>query len=178
MSAPPRAYLLCGPSLAGKSTVAHRITAVLGAAIVSADAINEDRGLPFGGEGLPESVWGETLERQLALLDGHLRQGRSVVLDDTLCYRWLRDRLRQAVASAGGESVLLLLAPAREELLARHARLLGNAERPVLSEARLLEHLAAFEWPSAEEAPREIGTEAEFRAWLDAEAAGRGVPVL
>jgi predicted kinase len=174
MPPPPRAYLLCGPSLAGKSTLARRLADTLGAVVVSADAINEERGLPFGGEGLPEAVWGETLERQLTLLDEHLRQGRSVILDDTLCYRWLRDRLRAAVTAAGGESVLLLLAPAREELLARHARLLGNAERPVLSKARLLEHLAAFEWPAAEEAPLEIGSEAHFRAWLDAEAIDRG----
>lgn len=52
------AYLLCGPSLAGKSTVAEQIARVTGAVVLSADAVNAERGLPFGAEGLPESVWG------------------------------------------------------------------------------------------------------------------------
>jgi tRNA A37 N6-isopentenylltransferase MiaA len=59
----PHAFLLCGPSLAGKSTASERIAATLGAEIISADAINAKRGLPFGAEGLPESVWAETLRR-------------------------------------------------------------------------------------------------------------------
>jgi tRNA A37 N6-isopentenylltransferase MiaA len=59
----PHAFLLCGPSLAGKSTACERIAATLGAEIISADAINAKRGLPFGAEGLPESVWAETLRR-------------------------------------------------------------------------------------------------------------------
>jgi hypothetical protein len=41
-------------------------------AIVSADVINERRGLPFGAEGLPETAWAETLGLQLAELGAYL----------------------------------------------------------------------------------------------------------
>ena len=61
-------YLLCGPSLAGKSTAARLVARRLGAVIVSADRINEERRLPFGGEGRPESAWGETLDLVIARL--------------------------------------------------------------------------------------------------------------
>lgn len=33
----------------------------LDATVISVDEINAQRGLPFGGEGLPESLWAETL---------------------------------------------------------------------------------------------------------------------
>ena len=67
----------------------------LSTAVVSADVINEGRGLPFGGEGLPESVWADTLRLQIAELERCAAQGSSVILDDTLCYRWLRNRFRE-----------------------------------------------------------------------------------
>jgi predicted kinase len=161
-----QAILLCGPSLAGKSTACARIASSSGAAIISADAINAVRGLPFGGEGLPESVWADTLRLQLEQMHEHAAAGRSVVVDDTLCYRWLRDRFRDGAASAGLQPVLLVLAPARETLLARRARLASNGDRPVLSAQRLLEHLNAFEWPTAKEAPVDISTSEQLDAWL------------
>jgi len=38
----PHAFLLCGPSLAGKSTASERIAAMLGAEIISADSAYEE----------------------------------------------------------------------------------------------------------------------------------------
>lgn len=55
------AHLLCGPSLAGKSAVADQIARVTGAIILSADAVNSERGLPFGAQGLPRSRCGQRL---------------------------------------------------------------------------------------------------------------------
>ena len=167
---PSRVYLLCGPSLAGKSAAARCIAEAVGAVVISADEINRQRGVPFGAEGLPESVWAETLRIQISQLHEELSQGRSVVVDDTLCYRWLRDRWRQEVGVAKAEPVLLLLAPRTEELIRRHARLLASAERPLLSLPRLLEHLESFEWPSAEEGAVDISTPGQLDTWLHSEA--------
>ena len=79
MPTDPHAFLLCGPSLAGKSTASERIAATLGAEIISADAINAKRGLPFGAEGLPESVWAES-DPFYALQPNILPAGESIVL--------------------------------------------------------------------------------------------------
>jgi predicted kinase len=162
----PDAYLLCGPSLAGKSAACERIARVLGAAIVSADAINAQRGLPFGGEGLPEAVWAETLRLQLLQLRELGSRGRSVVVDDTLCYRWLRDRLRSEARAAGLQPHLLLLAPSREDLIARHAAASTAGGRPVLSRSRFLDHLASFEWPTEDEHPIDVSSPDSLVKWL------------
>jgi predicted kinase len=139
------AYLLCGPSLAGKSTAAEQIARVTGAAILSADAVNAERGLPFGVEGLPESAWVETLRVLLYRLRTHARVGHSVVVDDTQCYRWLRDRYRSECIDCGLEPVLLLISPQEHVLYDRHARAKSRNSRAVLSLERMADHLARFE---------------------------------
>lgn len=160
------AYLLCGPSLAGKSTLAGRIAQRYGASIVSADEINARRGLPFGGEGLPESVWAETLRLQLEALRKAGAEGASIVVDDTACYRWLRDRLRDTARAAALVPLLLVVRPPRDELLARHAALTRAPTRAVLSRARMEEHLTAFEWPGADEQPIDLSDPSSVEAWL------------
>jgi hypothetical protein len=62
--------------------------------------------------------------------------------------------------------MLLVLAPAREILLARHASRAANGDRPVLSLQRLLEHLNTFEWPTPDEAPVDISISAQLDVWL------------
>jgi predicted kinase len=169
MAEPRRAYLLCGPSLAGKSSAARRIAEALEVVVLSADAINEERGLPFGGENLPESVWAETLEIQLRRFHQLVTDGRSVVVDDTLCYRWLRDRWRETARLAGAPSELLLLAPAAEELWRRHARVRSGQSRHALSEDSQRRHMAAFEWPTVEERAVDITEAPALEAWLASE---------
>ena len=164
-----RAYLLCGPSLSGKSSVAARLVHTLGVAVISADAINAERGLPFGGEGLPESVWAETLRIQVERFHRFIAQGRSVVVDDTLCYRWLRDRWRREASAAAADPTLLVLRAAKDELLARHAVAARSGERQVLSVDRLLEHVAAFEWPTADEMPVDVTAHEQRERWLQAQ---------
>jgi predicted kinase len=126
--------------------------------VVNADQINEERGLPFGGEGLPESAWAGTLRIQLEHMAALAAAGRSVIVDDTLCYRWLRDRHREAARECGLNPVLLLFSAGREELLRRHARLSGAKQRPVLELERFQAHLDAFEWPAPDEHAVDVAT--------------------
>lgn len=160
------AILLCGPSLAGKSTVAADLAELLDAVVVSADEINAKRGLPFGGEGLPESVWAETLRIQLEQVHKAGAMGQNVVVDDTLCYRWLRDRFRAVAESSGLEHSLFVLRPPLPELEARHAALSVSRARPVLSLERLRDHLARFEWPAIEEGALDITEPSRYEAVL------------
>ena len=68
MPSTPRLYMLCGPSLGGQSTICKRLVDVLDAAGILTDEINAERNLPFGGEGLPESIWAETLAKAFGSL--------------------------------------------------------------------------------------------------------------
>jgi len=149
--ADPFALLMCGPSLAGKSTLARALVPLLDAASVSADDINAERGLPFGAEGLPEAVWAETLRIELERVEHAGRRRQAVVVDDTCCYRWLRDRFRTACLGAGLTPVLLVVQTDWDELRSRHAQALAAAQRPVLSLASLEHHFSTFEWPGADE---------------------------
>jgi predicted kinase len=168
---PPIVFLLCGPSLAGKSRLAALLARSFAASIICADDINARRGLPFGGEGLPESVWAETLQLQLEQLRVCAADGRHAIVDDTLCYRWLRDRFRQQAADCGMQQRLLLLRPDADELLRRHQRLSQSRERPVLRADRLADHLARFEWPAPDEGAVDLTEPAALQAWLAADRA-------
>ena len=97
----------------------------------------------------------------------------SVVIDDTLCYRWLRDRWREEAAKVNVAAVLLLLTLSKAEILARHADLQFAGRRPVLSKERLLAHLSAFEWPAPREGAIHVNTQSELEAWLREESATR-----
>lgn len=103
----PVLYLLCGLSFAGKSTLAAAIAEACAGVIISLDTINEERGLGFGGDGIPVEEWERTHHRALARLDVTLGAGQSVVLDDTNNLRWLRDRFR-AVADAHGVEIWIV----------------------------------------------------------------------
>ncbi len=152
----PLALLLCGPSLAGKSTLARQLAGPLAASIVSADEINAGRRLPFGGEGLPESVWAETLRLELEAIDKAGRRGQSVIVDDTCCYRWLRDRLRSTCVAAGLLPVLLVLRVGTDDLEARRHAVKSTGARPVLSQERFADHVARFEWPGSDEVQLDV----------------------
>lgn len=169
----PSAFLLCGPSLAGKTQVARTLAAAFGAVVISADEINAERGLPFGAEGLPESVWAETLRLQLERARHHGHAGRPIVVDDTLCYRWLRDRHAAACREAGLEPRLLLLAPPPAVLWQRHAAAAADGSRPVLSADRLADHLARFEWPAADEGALDVTDPGALAAITAAAPLGR-----
>jgi predicted kinase len=160
------AYLLCGPSLAGKSTAAKQLARVTGAVVLSADDVNSERGLPFGAEGLPESVWAETLRTLLDRLHANARLGASVVIDDTQCYRWLRDRYRSECIAAGLQPVLLLISPPQHLLYERRAHAEAKNDRAVLSLKRMTDHLARFEWPDPDEAATDLSSSAVLGAYL------------
>ena len=167
-----RLYLLCGPSLAGKSTVTLRLAEELGVAVVSADAINAARGFPFGLEGMPESAWSEILGSQIKELSVYMFRGVPVAIDDTACYRWLRDRFREHAAAGGYDCRLVYVPGTREVILARHERLAKSKKRPVLSRERLIDHLDRFEPPQEDEPHVAIRSEEDLRAFLDEEKNG------
>lgn len=160
--------LLCGRPFSGKSRLAARLAADRGAAGISFDAINLERGL-HGGDGLPVAAWAATLavakERTAALL------GRSplVVVDDTLCFRWMRDTFRELARAAEARSVLLYLDPPEEVLRARMEENRRTQERRGIEPSVLAAHLEAFEEPGEDEDAVVLRSPEEIEAWLATE---------
>ena len=168
---PPPLLLLCGPAFSGKSTLAAHLAVHWGFQVVSLDAINARRHL-HGGDGIPDEEWARTSalarEEVRALL---AVPGSRVVVNDTLCFRFLRTDFARVAAEAGRSSLLLVVATAVEEV---RRRIAANARRPSrrgISGAVLERHLATFEWPGEDEAHCQVRDVAELDAWLGVEAA-------
>lgn len=158
--------LLCGPAFAGKSTLAARLARAHGAAVVSLDELNARRGLA-SGSGLPDSEWARTLEEAVAEAATLLAAGRDrVVVDDTLCFRFLRDRFRGLARAHGARTALVVLEVPRQEVERRaRANRLAPA-RANVAPAVLARHLGAFEWPGADEPHRVLREEGDLARWM------------
>lgn len=143
-------YLMCGLAFSGKSTVAGVIRRLRGAVVISLDELNAARGL-HGGLGIQEEEWVRSHREATASVEEALRAGRDVVVDDTNCFRFLRDEYR-ALAAGFGAEVLILYLPAPPDLVLRRAR--GNDSEPSrhpVTEPVLLDLIRKFEPPAVDE---------------------------
>jgi predicted kinase len=131
-------YTLCGMAFAGKSTAARRIAAALDADMVSLDAIHEERGLVPGGD-LDSATWAETGRIALERTGVLLRQGRSVVVDDTFSFRSQRNRFRR-LAAEDGSDFLILFMDTPEAVIAE--RIEANRRQPMRGD--VLPHVVDF----------------------------------
>ena len=75
----------------GKTTLGKAIAKYLDVPYVSLDEINEARGL-FGGDGIPVEEWEKTHYLAMQQSVKLMKTGVDIILDDTNCFRWLRDR--------------------------------------------------------------------------------------
>ncbi len=120
---------------------------------------------------MPDEEWARTAalarEEVATLLS---RPGSRVVVDDTLCFRFLRADFAQVAAEGGRESVLLVLGTPMDEIRRRIAENVRRPARPGVTGAVLERHLATFEWPSADEPHRVMRDVSELEAWLVAES--------
>jgi predicted kinase len=161
-------YLLCGLSFSGKSTLGGLLAARTGAGLVSLDAINSRRGLR-GGTGTPDEEWLATHRLALAQLERLCRAGGPVVVDDTNCFRWLRDAYRRVAAGFGYRSVVLMLDLPLAEALRRGARNERNGARAPVSRRVLVELAARFEPPASDEETVTVPAHVRFAPWLDSQ---------
>ena len=150
----PIAYLLCGISASGKTTLARRLQAE-GAVLLSVDEemwnsygsgftelpSEEQRRLTLATE--------ENLRHRMALL---LKEGEDIVVDSCLCKRFKRDAFREAAIEAGATPKLIYLTAPKEELLRRLSSREGKAHDDIIVTAEQLERfLQNFQPPQADE---------------------------
>jgi predicted kinase len=158
-------YLLCGLAFSGKSTLAAVISRQVGAAVVSLDEINASRGL-YGGLGVPDEEWGRTHAEALGLVESALQEGRSVIVDDTNCFRFLRDNYREIADRHGVPSVVIhVKAPLGLALSRRRANDLNPSRAPI-TESVMLDLVEKFEWPAADETVLAFAADADPEAWV------------
>lgn len=92
----------------GKTTLGRSIARCLNSPYVSLDEINEARGL-FGGDGISIEEWEKTHQLAMQQLGEQMKSGKDIVLDDTSCFRWLRDRFRNFGSQYGYQTIIVWL---------------------------------------------------------------------
>ena len=163
---------MCGLAFAGKSRLAAAIAARAGAVVVSLDDINERRGLA-GGLGISVEDWAATHEAALAEAERALTRGESVVVDDTNCFRFLRDAYRRAAQPFGYPSRVLWLDVGLEESLRRATENRRRGRRPDVRDDLLADLAARFEPPAEDENPIVVPPTEDLDGWVRETLAGR-----
>lgn len=163
-----RLFMMCGMPFAGKTTLGRRITGHLDAGWVSLDEINDERGLPDGGTGLPVEEWERTRQVALGRVDGLMRSGRDVVVDDTCCFRWLRDGYREIAERQGYESFVVFMDIPREELQRRRADTDLRACREPMRDEIFDAVARTFEYPTEDERTLVFRSGDQIDSWLRA----------
>ena len=101
-------YLMCGMPFSGKTTLGKSIAGYLDVPYISLDEINEARGL-FGGDGIPVEEWEKTHFLAMQQTAKLIKSEVDIILDDTNCFRWLRDRFKNFASQHGYQTVVIFL---------------------------------------------------------------------
>ena len=164
--------LLCGLAFAGKSRLAAALERELGATVVSLDEINARRGLA-GGRGIPAAEWLRTHEIAVAEVAAACAGGGPVAVDDTNCFRFLRDAYRRTAAPFGYPSRVLWLDVGLEESLRRATENRRRGRRPDVRDDLLADLAARFEPPGEDEHPILVPPTEDLDGWVRETLAGR-----
>lgn len=112
---PPCLYLFTGISFAGKSVLARRLAAHLGAPRIDPDEVSHRLGLGLSGEFLSDAQWARIHAMAEDEACTYLRSGTSVVYDTTAFTRAQRDALRD-LATRCGATVLLIFVDTQRDV--------------------------------------------------------------
>jgi predicted kinase len=165
-------YLLCGLAFAGKTTLASILSRHARAEVVSLDEINASRGL-HGGEGIPDEEWVRTHHEALRQVESTLAAGRPVVVDDTNCFRFLRDNYRAVAEAQGADTILLYIDRPLELLLDRIRENDESRSRASVRISILLDLARKFEPPGPDE-DAVLVPDVPLEVWVDRQFARNG----
>ena len=162
----PVLVIMCGLAFAGKTTVARAVSQRLGGRLISLDDINASRGLR-GGEGIPTEEWERTHRIALAEAAALLERGLAAVIDDTGCFRWLRDRCREVALRHRSDAVVVFVDTPLDLARRRLAANAATGERHAVR-VEILEALArTFERPGPDERALVFAPGDLLGPWLD-----------
>ena len=159
-------YLLCGLAFSGKSTLAKAIVDYLNCASVSLDDINKERGLGFGGDGISVEEWENTHQIVIGILDNLMQLEQDIVLDDTNCFRWLRDRFREVVKRHNYETKVIYLDVPLEEIYIRMQMNEQTKKRQGIKKEIFAEPMQNFQHHEVDENILLFQNECTIKDWL------------
>lgn len=158
-------YLLRGMPFSGKTTLAKTLVDYLHASYISLDEINESRGL-FGGEGIPVEEWETTHSIAMQQLHSLMESQQDIVLDDTSCFRRLRDRYRDFGAKQSYQTVITYLDIPISELRRRMEENTKTQVRHGVRQDIVDEMAKTFELPQPDEIVIKYSPDQRIEEWI------------
>lgn len=149
----------------GKTTLGRTIAEYLDCPCISLDEINEARGLS-GGDGIPVEEWEKTHFLAMQQLEIFMQSPGNIVLDDTNCFRWLRDRFRDLAAEHNYQTTIVFLDVSLAEI--RH-RMQINEQTKIRHQVRadIIDEMAkTFELPQEDEKAIRYSGELAIEEWI------------
>jgi predicted kinase len=137
----------------------------LDAFYLSLDEINEARGL-FGGEGISVEEWEKTHYLAMEQLENFMPSEQDIVLDDTNCFRWLRDRFRNLGVRYGYQTTLIFLDIPLAEI---DQRIAANEQNQTINKVKqeIIEKMQkTFESPQVDEKSIKYSGEKSIKQWM------------
>lgn len=164
-------YTLCGLAFSGKTWLAGALSERLGAIVVSLDEINARRGL-HGGAGVRSEEWARSHRVALDEIGQAMELGAArVVVDDTSCFRFLRDSYRDLARKHSYSMTLVVVEPPLELIYRRMRENELVQTRAPIRRTVFEELLSSFEWPDADERPVRLTSESAAQEWVEVQAA-------
>ncbi|WP_392531848.1 AAA family ATPase [Nostoc sp. C117] len=160
-------YLLCGLAFSGKSTLAKAMVDYLNCGYVSLDDINKDRGLGFGGDGIPVEEWENTHQIAIGILDNLMQLEQDIILDDTNCFRWLRDRFREVAKRHNYGTKVIYFDVPLEEIYIRMQMNEQTKKRQGIKKEIFAELIQHFQPPEIDENILLFNNEYTIKDWLE-----------
>lgn len=168
----PVLLLMCGVAFSGKTTLSRRIAARCGHHRVSLDDLNAERGWgQVGPEDIPVEEWERSSAEAARQIDSLLAHGQSVVLDDTNCFRFLRERFREVARRHGAPVLIVYLPFTLEQGLERIAANRIERGRLDFPEHLYRFHVSQFEPPGHDEPVLVFQPGEDPLRWVDEHAA-------
>ena len=158
-------YLLCGMPFSGKTTLGKCVAQYLNSPYISLDEINEARGL-FGGNGIAVEEWEKTHSLAMQQLQDLMQSGEDIVLDDTSCFRWLRDRFRNFGSHYGYQTIIIFLDISLSKIWNRIEENEKTQARHQVKQDIIQEMAKTFEYPQHDEATIKYTGEQIIEEWL------------
>ena len=161
----PTLYLLCGMPFSGKTTLGKSIAQYLNVPYISLDEINEARGLK-GGEGITVEEWEKThflARKQLEIL---IQSERDLIIDDTSCFRWLRDRFRNLAFKYDYQTTIVFLDLPLTEIWRRMENNQKKQMRHLVRPNIVREMAKTFEPPQEDENVIKYSANESIEQWI------------
>ena len=150
----------------GKTTLGKAIAKYLDIPYISLDKINEVRGL-FGGDGIPVEEWEKTHSIAMQDLAKLIKKDFDIIIDDTNCFLWLRDRFRNFASQHDYQTVVIFLDIPLSQIWQRIESNERTQTRHKVKQSIVREMAQTFEPPQADEATIVYTVEQPIDRWLN-----------